>query len=66
MKTNRDIQGFIVGLGLVIIVVKILKRTLKMPRPVMEELSTYGMPSTRAASLMFIISYIILTTPKII
>lgn len=65
MKTNSEIQGFIVGLGVIIILVKILKRTLRMPRPLMETLSTYGMPSTRGASFMFIITYIILTTPNI-
>lgn len=65
MKTDLEIQGFIIGITCIIIVVKILKRTLRLPRPIMEEISTYGMPSTRAASLVFIISYIVLTSPGI-
>ena len=60
MKTDIEIRGFILGLIFIIFIVKIIKRVLKIPRPEMNNSSTYGMPSTRAASLIFIIVYIYL------
>lgn len=55
-----ELQKFILGITLNIIIVKILKRFLRMPRPIMRKNSTFGMPSTRAATLTFIIVYLIL------
>ena len=65
MKTDTEIRGFIIGLIFIIFIVKIIKRILKIPRPIMNELSTYGMPSTRSASLFFIITYIYLTNKNL-
>ena len=65
MKTDIEIRGFIFGLLFIIFIVKVIKRILKIPRPVMNKLSTYGMPSTRAASLFFIIVYIYLTNREL-
>jgi acid phosphatase family membrane protein YuiD len=58
---DYDIQKFAIGIGLIFLTVKILKRYLKIPRPVMLKDSTFGMPSTRAAIIFFIITFIILT-----
>ena len=65
MKTDVEVRGFIIGLVSIIFIVKIIKRILKIPRPFMDKLSTYGMPSTRAASLIFIITYIVLTNKNL-
>ena len=51
---------FGVGLIFVIILVKILKNTIKQPRPVMLKGSTWGMPSSRAACLFFTFTFLIL------
>ena len=40
--------------------VKILKRYLKIPRPIIQKNATFGMPSTRAATIFFIIVFLIL------
>lgn len=53
-------QKFILGLGFVMILVKILKKFFKAPRPNMTDGSTYGLPSTRAASLFYIVIFLIL------
>jgi len=58
---DYDIQKFAIGIGLIFLIVKILKQYLKIPRPVMKSDLTYGMPSTRAATLFFIIMFLILT-----
>jgi len=55
-----DVQKFILGLVFIILSVKILKRTLRLPRPFMDKDSTFGMPSTRAASLFFIMIFLLL------
>ena len=55
-----EMQKFILGIAINIVFVKILKRVLRMPRPIMRKNSTFGMPSTRAATLTFIIVYLIL------
>jgi membrane-associated phospholipid phosphatase len=55
-----ETRKFGVGLILVIILVKILKNTIKQPRPVMLKGSTWGMPSSRAACLFFIFTFLIL------
>ena len=56
-----EIIKLMLGLGFNILIVKVIKRLLKIPRPLMLNSSTYGMPSTRAASLFFITLYLILT-----
>ena len=58
-----ELQKFILGITLNIIIVKILKRFLRMPRPIMRKNSTFGMPSTRAATLTFIIVYLLIERP---
>lgn len=57
---DADIQKFAVGLGAMFLLVKILKRYFKMPRPMMRKGSTFGMPSTRAATIFFIVALLIL------
>ena len=57
---NFELQKFIIGIAINIIIVKILKRLIRMPRPKMGNNLTFGMPSTRAATLSFIIIYLIL------
>ena len=57
---DEQIQKFILGLAFVIILVKILKRFFKESRPNMTRSSTYGLPSTRAASLFYIGFFLIL------
>ena len=56
-----QIQQFSIGIGFTIIVVKLLKKLLRMPRPVMTDKKTFGMPSTRAATLVYIMTYILST-----
>ena len=56
-----DIQKFAIGLGLIFLMVKILKRYLKIHRPIMLKNSTFGMPSTRAATIFFIVVFLILS-----
>jgi len=58
---EHQVQKLVFGVVFIIFVVKILKRILKIPRPIMKSSSTFGMPSTRAASLFFIAVYLILT-----
>lgn len=57
---DYQIKKFIIGIAIVILLVKILKKYLKQPRPNEIPDKTYGMPSTRAATLFFIITYLIL------
>lgn len=57
---DKQVKKFIIGLGIVIILVKILKKFFKAPRPNMIDGSTYGLPSTRAASLFYIVIFLIL------
>ena len=58
----NDLQTRYLGVGLliVIIAVKILKNAIRQPRPQMFKGSTWGMPSSRAACLFFIFTYLIL------
>ena len=62
---NKQIQTFMIGLAMVIVIVKILKKLLRMPRPIMNAKNTFGMPSTRAASLSFIFLFIVLNSKKV-
>lgn len=55
-----EIQKLVVGLVSVMLLVKILKRILRHPRPSMTDNSTYGMPSTRSASLFFMMVFLLL------
>ena len=57
---DYDIQKFAIGLGLIFLMVKILKRYLKIPRPIMLKNATFGMPSTQSATIFFIIIFLIL------
>jgi membrane-associated phospholipid phosphatase len=51
----------VVGFFMVIVVVKILKKIIQQPRPVGKALGgTYGMPSSRAATIFFLITCILL------
>ena len=58
----NDLQtrNFSIGILVVIIVVRILKNVIKQPRPIMTKGATWGMPSSRAATLFFICAYLIL------
>jgi len=55
-----DIQKFVGGLVFIIVLVKVLKKLIRAPRPYMGKDSTFGMPSTRAASLFYIVTFLIL------
>ena len=57
---DKEIQIFILGIAINIVLVKILKKLLRLPRPISKSDATFGMPSTRAATLTFIIVYLIL------
>jgi len=58
---EHQVQKLVFGLVIIIFLVKILKRLLRIPRPIIKAQSTFGMPSTRAASLFFIAVYLMLT-----
>ena len=55
---DEDVQKFIIGLTIVVLLNKFLKNLLKIPRPLKN--NTYGMPSTRSAVLTYIIIFIVL------
>jgi len=57
---DSDIQKFAIGLGAMFLLVKISKNYFKMPRPIMWKDSTFGMPSTRATTIFFIVVFLIL------
>lgn len=54
-----EATGIVIGVFLCILIVKLLKRSLKQPRP--EIGSTYGMPSTRATLLYFVLIFCVLS-----
>ena len=60
-----DIKRFIFGLIFVLVIVKILKRIIKQKRPKQERYLDYGMPSSRAAFVSFIATYLILITKNL-
>tara|TARA_B100000927_G_scaffold42218_1_gene30082 strand:+ start:8713 stop:9060 length:348 start_codon:yes stop_codon:yes gene_type:complete len=62
---NVDVCLFITGIISLQIVVKILKRIIKQKRPSQKLNSDYGMPSTRAAVVLFIATYLFLTTKNL-
>ena len=45
---------------LIILFVKCLKKIIRAPRPQMFANSTFGMPSTRAASIFYMVTFLIL------
>ena len=57
---ERDIQKLVGGLVFIIFFVKCLKKIIRSPRPQMFANSTFGMPSTRAASIFFMVTFLIL------
>ena len=57
---NVDIKLFFFGIISLQVIVKILKRLIKQKRPSQKLKSDYGMPSTRAAVVSFIATYLIL------
>ena len=58
---DYQVKKFIIGLAFVIFIIKFFKRYLRIPRPSMEKGGTFGMPSTRAASLFYIAIFLMLT-----
>ena len=62
---NKEGTVLTVGLFAVIVIVKIMKRYLRHPRPSTTLQKTFGMPSTRAATIFFIITYLILIIKQI-
>ena len=59
MYSDREVLKFFVGLVSLQFIVKLGKQLIKEDRPIKTQ--TYGMPSTRAAFMCFIVSYLILT-----
>ena len=57
---NVDVKLFFFGIISLQVIVKILKRLIKQKRPSQKLKSDYGMPSTRAAVVSFIATYLIL------
>ena len=57
---NVDIIIFLFGILWVQVVVKILKRVIKQKRPSQKGKTDYGMPSTRAATVTFMVTYLLL------
>ena len=60
-----DIQKLVGGLVVIIVLVKCLKKLIRAPRPRMFPGSTFGMPSTRAASMFFIVTFLILINRRL-
>ena len=56
---------FVMGMLAVILVIKLLKRIIKAPRPRMFKGSTFGMPSTRAGISFFVVVYLMLLNKSI-
>jgi len=63
----NDKEGTVltVGFFIVIVIVKIMKRYLRHPRPSTGLQKTFGMPSTRAATIFFVITYLMLIIKRI-
>jgi len=59
MYSDKEVLKFFGGLVSLQFIVKFVKQMLKEDRPI--KTKTYGMPSTRAAFMCFIVSYLILT-----
>jgi len=59
MYSDRDVLLFFGGLVSLQFIVKLVKQLIKEDRPIKSK--TYGMPSTRAAFMCFIVAYLILT-----
>jgi len=59
MYSDKDALKFFGGLVSLQFIVKLIKQTIKEERPI--NTKTYGMPSTRAAFMCFIVSYLVFT-----
>ena len=59
MYSDKEVLKFFGGLVSLQFIVKLGKQLIKEDRPIKS--LTYGMPSTRAAFMCFIVSYLILT-----
>ena len=55
---DEDVQKFIIGLTIVILITRFLKNILKISRP--KKSSTYGMPSSKSSTLFYIIVFLLL------
>ena len=58
-KSDKEVLKFFGGLVSLQFIVRLGKQLIKEDRPI--KTKTYGMPSTRAAFMCFIVSYLILT-----
>ena len=59
MYSDKDVLKFFGGLVSLQFIVKLIKQTIKEDRPI--KTLTYGMPSTRAAFMCFIVGYLVFT-----
>jgi len=59
MYSDKDVLKFFGGLVSLQFIVKLIKQIIKEDRPI--KTLTYGMPSTRAAFMCFIVSYLVFT-----
>ena len=59
MYSDKDALKFFGGLVSLQFIVKLIKQLIKEERPI--KTKTYGMPSTRAAFMCFIVSYLVFT-----
>jgi hypothetical protein len=59
MYSDKYVLKLFLGLIFLQILVKILKKLFKESRPIKS--NTYGLPSTKAATLVFIATYLVLT-----
>tara|TARA_B110000305_G_scaffold195775_1_gene220491 strand:- start:153 stop:485 length:333 start_codon:yes stop_codon:yes gene_type:complete len=59
MYSDKYVLKLFLGLIFLQILVKFLKKLFKESRPI--KTNTYGLPSTKAATLVFIATYLILT-----
>jgi len=59
MNSDKEVLKFFGGLVSLQFIVKLGKQLIKEDRPI--KTKTYGMPSTRAAFMCFIVAYLVLT-----
>ena len=53
-----------IGILIVQVIIKILKRIFKQPRPKGNKKKTFGMPSSRSAMVFYFVMYLILSLTK--
>lgn len=58
---DKNIIKLGIGILIVQLLVKIIKKIVRQPRPNGSTLKTYGMPSSRTAIVFFVITYLILS-----